>query len=89
MCDLAEFPCTRCGECCRHIDRIPQLAPFDLGNGICRYLHGNLCAIYTTRPEICCVDSMYEHYFKAYYTKAEFYQINIKGCEMLKKEFLG
>src|SRR5699024_9433928 len=81
----SEFPCTRCGECCRHINRIPQLAQFDLGNGVCRYLQGNLCTIYATRPEVCRVNSMYEHYFKTHYTKEEFYQINIRACEMLKK----
>ena len=44
-----------------------------------------LCSIYTTRPEICSVDSIYEHYYKTCYTKEEFYQINMQGCEMLKK----
>ena len=89
MRNLSEFPCTRCGECCRHIDHIPQLASFDLGNGVCRYLHGNLCTIYATRPEICRVDVMYERYFKALYTREEFYQINIQGCQKLKSKHSG
>lgn len=80
------FPCTQCGECCRHIDQIPLLKPFDLGNGVCRYLRGNLCSIYQMRPEICRVDTMYERYFKAYCTREEFYRINLQGCKALKRD---
>lgn len=54
------FPCTGCGECCRHINRVEQLAVYDRGDGVCIYLSGNLCSIYKDRPEICRVDYMYE-----------------------------
>lgn len=84
MCNYTSFPCDQCGECCRHIDQIPQLATFDLGNGTCRYLEGNTCSIYNDRPEICRVDAMYEHFFKEQYTKKEFYQLNIEGCNTLR-----
>lgn len=57
------FPCSKCGECCRHINLIPQLSEFDRGDGICIHLSGNLCDIYEQRPEICRVDVMYQKYY--------------------------
>lgn len=55
----ATFSCSQCGECCRHINLVPALAAFDTGTGVCKYLAGNLCSIYDTRPLICRVDAMY------------------------------
>lgn len=75
------FPCSQCGECCRHIDKVPQLAEFDTGNGICVHLCGNKCDIYETRPEICRVDLMYEKYFAEQYTREEFYSLNERMCK--------
>jgi hypothetical protein len=46
-----DFPCVQCGNCCRSIGRI--LPEYDRGNGTCRYLEGNLCAVYDRRPDIC------------------------------------
>lgn len=79
------FFCDKCGLCCRHIDKVPQLARFDLGNGVCKYLSNNLCSIYEDRPEICRVDYMYEKFFKNYMTLEDFYKLNEQGCEELKK----
>lgn len=79
------FFCDKCGLCCRHIDKVPQLAHFDLGNGVCKYLRDNLCSIYDDRPEICRVDYMYEKFFKNYMTLEDFYKLNEQGCEELKK----
>ena len=79
------FPCSQCGECCRHIDRIPQLSAFDMGTGICIHLKNNLCEIYETRPEICRVDLMYEKYFSAQYTRDEFYTLNRIACKQIQK----
>lgn len=84
MHDRLSFPCSQCGECCRHIEHIPQLAAFDRGDGVCKYLVGNLCSIYKTRPNVCRVDVMYETYFYDQYTRAEFYRLNALGCDMLK-----
>lgn len=78
------FQCSKCGECCRHIDRIPQLAAFDMGNGTCMYLKANRCAIYSSRPEICRVDTMYDRYYSTQYTREEFYRINEEACKQIK-----
>lgn len=78
------FECNKCGLCCRNIDKIPQLRDFHNGNGICIYLHDNICSIYDNRPDICSVDRMYEMYFKNQYTRAEFYHLNKMVCEQIK-----
>lgn len=79
-----KFSCTKCGECCRHIDKIPQLASFDSGNGICIYLKDNLCSIYNHRPDICRVDVMYKKYYWQYYTIEEYYLLNQYMCDFLQ-----
>ncbi len=79
-----KFLCSQCGECCRHIDLIPQLAEFDRGDGICIHLSGNLCNIYENRPEICGVDVMYKKYFSALYSREFFYQLNMDVCKELQ-----
>lgn len=86
---MSSFFCDKCGECCRHVDRIPQLAAFDSGNGICQYLTDNLCSIYETRPDICRVDTMYEKFFKRMYSREEYDQLNMAACCALKKKYLS
>lgn len=85
------FNCTKCGECCRHIDLIPELSEFDSGSGICIHLKNNLCDIYDSRPDICNVDVMYEKQFRKYYSKNEFYKLNEQVCRYLSSDalFLG
>ena len=78
------FECNQCGLCCRNIDKIPQLKDFHDGNGICKYLHNNICSIYDNRPDICSVDRMYEKYFENQYTRSEFYDLNKLVCEEIK-----
>lgn len=79
------FQCSKCGECCKHIDRIPMLAEFDSGNGICMHLKDNLCNIYSSRPEVCRVDAMYSKYFSSLYTLEEFYRLNEDACIEVQK----
>lgn len=85
---MSSFFCDQCGECCRHVDRVPQLAAFDLGNGTCQYLVNNLCSVYETRPDICRVDAMYEKFFSRVYTREEYDRLNTEACYELKKEYL-
>jgi len=82
------FPCSRCGECCRHIGNIPQLAAFDSGDGVCVHLKGNLCDIYETRPDICRVDVMYEKFYAAQCSREEFYRFNLDACALIRKGVL-
>ena len=79
------FACDRCGLCCRSLKKVPALADFDRGDGVCIHLReDNLCEIYDSRPEVCNVDLMYERYFSSIYTREEFYKMNEKVCETLK-----
>lgn len=80
------FPCSKCGECCRHINLIPQLSEFDRGDGICIHLSGNLCDIYEQRPEICRVDVMYQKYYSEQYSRDTFYRLNMEVCSKLQQK---
>lgn len=82
---MIKFECSQCGECCKHIDLIPELACFDNGFGVCIYLESNRCSIYEKRPDICRVDIMYEKYYADKYSRKEFYQLNQNAC----KELIG
>ena len=84
MNDKVVFPCSRCGECCRHIDRVPQLKMYDNGEGCCVFLNGNECTIYETRPEVCRVDTMYEKYYAHQYSREEFWALNEQVCHILQ-----
>lgn len=82
------FVCDQCGECCRNLDKSPLYAELDRGDGVCKYLAGNLCGIYEKRPLICRVDSCYEEFFKQEMTKEEFYSLNYQVCKRLKNHLL-
>lgn len=79
-----KFFCNHCGECCRHIDKVPELKKYDLGNGICKFLKGSLCSIYDQRPDICNVDKMYDKLFSKCMSREEYYLLNHQGCADLK-----
>lgn len=79
------FKCDKCGECCRNLDNSPVYAELHNGDGICKYLSGNLCSIYLTRPILCCVDKSYELYFKDIMTYDKYEELNHEVCNILKK----
>lgn len=78
------FQCNRCGECCRNLDKSQLYIALDRGDGVCRFLEGNLCSIYEDRPLLCRVDESYEMYFKNQYTLEEYYEMNYDGCRVLQ-----
>lgn len=78
------FQCNQCGECCRNLDKSQLYAALDRGDGVCRFLKGNLCSIYEDRPLLCRVDESYEMYFKNQYTLEEYYEMNYGGCRILQ-----
>lgn len=82
------FVCDQCGECCRHIHLSPIYSQLDRGDGICKYLCGNLCSIYETRPLLCRIDASYDAFFKDKMSKAEYYRLNYEICEKMKKNEL-
>lgn len=80
------FRCDKCGICCRSLRHSPLYKALDRGDGVCRYLNGNLCSIYAERPLLCRVDDSYEVYFKNSVTKEEYYRQNYLGCKQLKQQ---
>ncbi len=51
---IMSFPCTKCGLCCKHIDKVKQLSDYHTGDGICIYYDPKIgCQIYPNRPYIC------------------------------------
>lgn len=79
------FQCSKCGECCRHLNRSSIYHELDRGDGVCMYLKGNLCSIYETRPLLCRVEESYEAYFKDIISKDEYDEMNTKACRVLQK----
>ena len=79
------FKCDKCGKCCKNLDKSSVYAELHNGDGICKYLDGNLCSIYSTRPILCRVDESYELYFKNIMTRDKYEELNQEVCIILKK----
>lgn len=83
------FPCDKCGACCRNLHLSSMYAPLDRGDGVCKYLRGNLCSIFENRPLLCRVDESYEQLWKKLMTREEYYEQNQKVCDALKAAMKG
>lgn len=79
------FECDKCGACCRNLDKSFLYDDLNRGDGVCRFLDGNLCTIYENRPYMCRVDDCYEKYFKDLMTIDLYYALNKKVCKKLKR----
>lgn len=78
------FHCDQCGECCRHLALSLLYRELDRGDGICKFLKGNLCSIYESRPLICRVDESYDAFFRGKMSRAEYDRLNYEACEKMK-----
>lgn len=78
------FECNCCGECCRNLDKSDIYNELNRGDGVCKYLDGNVCSIYEDRPLMCRVDECYDIFFKEHYTKEEYYKLNYEVCKKLQ-----
>ena len=60
----------------------------DRGDGVCRYfdLDTKLCSVYENRPQKCNVDMIYELYYSKILSREQYYDLNYKACERLKRE---
>lgn len=79
------FKCNKCGMCCRNLSRNNIYKEFDRGDGVCKYLEGNLCSIYKDRPLMCNIELSYYEYF-AHIDKEDYYRLNYDACEKLKRK---
>lgn len=81
------YPCTKCGLCCQHIEHIPELKMFDLGNGTCRYFNPKVgCVIYDDRPLVCKIDEYFKLVKSEFSSKLTFYQANANVCNELQSK---
>lgn len=83
------FNCSKCGCCCRHLDRSELYKDLDRGDGVCKYLEDNICSIYETRPLICRVDDCYDRIFSELISKEEYYSLNEEACKILQDQERG
>jgi len=79
------FQCDKCGKCCRNLKMSDLYADLDRGDGVCKYLDGNLCSIYDDRPLKCRVDDSYRMFFKDKMSITEYYHLNKEMCNIIKK----
>ena len=78
------FICNKCGQCCRNIGNSLVYIELDNGNGVCKYLDGNLCSIYENRPLLCRIDESYNIYFSNIMSLEEYYNKNYQICKLLQ-----
>ncbi len=78
------FPCDKCGACCRNLRRSALYAGLDRGDGVCRYLAGNLCSIYDQRPLLCRVEESYRAFFADALDWETYCRLNREACVVLK-----
>ena len=78
------FKCDCCGCCCRNLDKSELYAVLDRGDGICKYLRGNLCSIYENRPLLCRIDECYDLYFCKIMERDDYHRLNKIECQKLK-----
>lgn len=80
-----EFPCNRCGACCRNVHLASETQFLDRGDGCCKHYddHTQLCSIYTERPSICRVDEQYSLNYQKIMRWSDFVNLNIEACKKL------
>ncbi|MCI1010475.1 YkgJ family cysteine cluster protein [Pseudomonas oryzihabitans] len=78
----AAFVCTKCGLCCKNLDKATAYTHLDRGDGTCVNFNSTShnCRIYETRPLICRVDDFYEQNLSANMSKSEYVAANMKAC---------
>lgn len=79
------FPCNRCGACCRHVNKAKETQFLDRGDAVCQYYNENkkLCSIYHDRPDICRVDTQYKLNYSKHYSWNEFIALNSIACRII------
>lgn len=81
------FDCKQCGECCRHLYLVPGMEAFDLGNGVCKHLNNNRCAIYNHRPNLCRGEYIYHKCYEGMDVD-DYYRLLHKYCEIIRRRAL-
>lgn len=79
------FPCTRCGACCRNVHLAVETKALDRGDGSCIHYDDatKLCSIYYQRPAVCRVDVQFHEYYSQIMTWESFCALNLEACKQL------
>ena len=81
-----EFPCDKCGLCCKMLHLLDEMKEYDRGDGVCRYLtDDNLCSIYDNRPELCNTKLYYLMHERNNMSWKEFVKKTRNGCKEIQK----
>lgn len=82
---MTEFPCNRCGACCRNVHLATETQYLDRGDGCCQHYDDNIkqCRIYANRPSICRVNEQYTMNYQHLMTWEKFVEVNVQACEKL------
>lgn len=86
MSGLPEFPCERCGACCRNVDKAEETRFLDRGDGSCRHYDDQfkICSIYESRPAICRVEHQFVIHYHHFMDWPEFIRLNMAACTSLQ-----
>ena len=79
------FPCTRCGACCRNVHLAVETKILDRGDGSCIHYDDatKLCSIYDQRPAVCRVDVQFHENYSQSMTWETFCALNLEACKQL------
>lgn len=79
---LPDFPCTKCGACCRRITRVDPSWP-KREDGACFFLReDDSCGIYEERPLLCRVNALLPDGVDM----ADWHNLNATICNMWQEE---
>lgn len=70
--------------CCRNLSNNELYSDLDRGDGVCKFLKGNLCSIYESRPIKCNTEKFYEKYLERVISKVDYETLNKNSCKKLK-----
>lgn len=87
MAETSDFPCSKCGACCRRAGLLPDF-PFQTDeNGVCEHLTPeNECEIYAERPDLCNIGTLYRQKYADLLTLAKYYYLNALLCNKFMDE---
>lgn len=80
------FPCNKCGACCRNIRNSELTIYLDRGDGICKFYHDEtkLCSNYGNRPAICRISLYYQENLSNKMSWDNYVDINLEACKSLQ-----
>jgi len=85
-----EFPCTKCGACCRSVGSVLAILTGGVirpgRDGVCGHLTpDNQCNIYESRPLLCRVNSMRPPLLPL----RKWHEVNLRMCDRLHLRVYG